>query len=459
GGSSGSAAYVDLPNGLVSNNSANRGGSGQVSLEGWIRITGGRTWSRILDAGSSDIGGGVGGEVTGPGGGGAGLDYLMLSAQVGDDVGTHRIELRNEDPAGGGIATVDHASVAFNTDSHFVLTWDESTGQIKAYENGQEKASMTVDDPMSDLNDVNVWLGRSNWTGDQNMQGEFDEFRVYDRVLTAEDVSNNYNVGPDNDYGSVAAIHFAAQRSTMMKDETQSTSIIVDFANALGVNLNGSPCVAYLSSNPAVLTVDAQGVITAVASGVANVTARIAGEAASITITVESLNEAPVANDDVFSTNEDTPLIMPAPGVLANDTDADGDPLTASQVAGTAHGILTLNPEGSFSYTPDSNFNGTDSFTYQASDGQEDSNVATVTINVLPVNDAPVCAPATAVANGTEPVAITLSGSDLEGDALTYHLVTAPANGTVNISGNVATYRSNPGFSGVDSFSFKVNDG
>ncbi len=76
--------------------------------------------------------------------------------------------------------------------------------------------------------------------------------------------------------------------------------------------------------------------------------------------------------------------------MLANDTDVEGDPLTAVLVDTPQHGTLTLNADGSFTYTPDANFNGTDSFTYKANDGQADTNAATVTITVNPVNDPPV---------------------------------------------------------------------
>ena len=77
--------------------------------------------------------------------------------------------------------------------------------------------------------------------------------------------------------------------------------------------------------------------------------------------------------------------------MLGNDTDVDGDTLTAvAASAGPAHGTLTLNADGSFTYTPAANYNGTDSFTYKANDGTADSNVATVTITVDAVNDAPV---------------------------------------------------------------------
>jgi VCBS repeat-containing protein len=100
--------------------------------------------------------------------------------------------------------------------------------------------------------------------------------------------------------------------------------------------------------------------------------------------------EAPVAVDDGYSIDEDNTLDVAAPGVLDNDTDADGDPLTAELVSGPSKGTLALNADGSFTYTPNANFNGEDSFTYVANDGLEDSNTATVTITINSVNDAPV---------------------------------------------------------------------
>jgi VCBS repeat-containing protein len=98
-------------------------------------------------------------------------------------------------------------------------------------------------------------------------------------------------------------------------------------------------------------------------------------------------NTAPTARPDSYSTNEDTVL---SANVLSNDSDPDsGDTLTAVVVNVPTNGELDLNADGSFTYTPNADFNGTDSFTYRASDGSADSNVATVTITVTPVNDAP----------------------------------------------------------------------
>ena len=91
-----------------------------------------------------------------------------------------------------------------------------------------------------------------------------------------------------------------------------------------------------------------------------------------------SPNTAPTAAGDAYAVNEDGTLIVPAPGVLNNDSDADSDALTAQLVTSTSSGSLAFNADGSFSYTPAANFFGSDSFTYRAFDGTDYSNMATV---------------------------------------------------------------------------------
>jgi VCBS repeat-containing protein len=103
----------------------------------------------------------------------------------------------------------------------------------------------------------------------------------------------------------------------------------------------------------------------------------------NITVTATGGNTAPVANDDSYSTSQDTALTITAPGVLLNDTDADDDPLTAVQLSSAGNGLASLNTDGSFSYTPNAGFTGTDSFTYEAHDNNGGvSASATVTISV-----------------------------------------------------------------------------
>jgi VCBS repeat-containing protein len=111
---------------------------------------------------------------------------------------------------------------------------------------------------------------------------------------------------------------------------------------------------------------------------------------ATVTITVRGANDAPVAGNDQFSVDEDTLLSVNAKGILANDYDLDGDQLMLAVKSQPGHGQLVLRMDGSFTYMPQKDYNGPDAFTYQLSDGQTTSNVATVSISVKAVNDRPV---------------------------------------------------------------------
>jgi len=191
GGSSATQAYGDLPNGLISSNTA-------VTIEGWLTIDStDQGWARVFDFGSSALG-----EVTGPGGGGDGTDYLFLSATVGADYNAQRVEVRNEDPAGGGVFTFDSAAttVAGNT-IHFAVTWEDTgvgTSKINYWRDGVRLTTdAVVNANLADLNDVNNWLGRSNWTADANVNATFDEFRIYDTALVEQQVTTSMNSGPD----------------------------------------------------------------------------------------------------------------------------------------------------------------------------------------------------------------------------------------------------------------------
>ncbi|MGH8886800.1 MAG: Ig-like domain-containing protein, partial [Egibacteraceae bacterium] len=192
---------------------------------------------------------------------------------------------------------------------------------------------------------------------------------------------------------------------------------------------------------------------------------------ATVTLTVRSVNDPPAGVNDAYTTDEDTPLTVPDPGVLSNDTDPESDPLTAALVTGPAHGTLTLNPNGSFAYTPAANFNGTDTFTYNASDGTAVSNTATVTLTVRSVNDAPVAADdsyKTSVVKSLpvlSPLKVKAPGvlsndTDVESDPLTAALVTGPAHGTLTLNPDGSlTYKPNLLFVGTDTFTYKASDG
>lgn len=182
---------------------------------------------------------------------------------------------------------------------------------------------------------------------------------------------------------------------------------------------------------------------------------------ATVTITVAPVNDAPVAVDDTAATPQNTTLTVPAPGVLANDTDIDSAPLTAVLVSGPASGTLTLNPDGSFTFVPASGFVGFVTFTYHAFDGSLPSNTATVKIDVFSTNSAPVAVDDTASTGSGVAVTIDVAAndSDADGDTLVVTLGTPPANGTASCSATACTYQSNAGFNGTDTFTYVVSDG
>lgn len=163
-----------------------------------------------------------------------------------------------------------------------------------------------------------------------------------------------------------------------------------------------------------------------------------------------------VYDDYMASTSEDTALNG---SVMSYDPEADS--LTFSTVSGPSHGSVTWTSPNNYTYTPDADFNGSDSFTYKANDGSSDSNTATVSIGISSVNDAPVASNASN--SGSEDggaVTGTVTASDPEGDSLTFSLGSnaSSGNATVDSWGNYS-YTPNANFHGSDSFTFSVSDG
>jgi hypothetical protein len=188
---------------------------------------------------------------------------------------------------------------------------------------------------------------------------------------------------------------------------------------------------------------------------------------ATATITVVPPNVPPVAVDDGYSTNEGQTLnVNAAGGVLANDTDANGHPLTASLVTGVASGTLTLQTNGSFAYMPAPGFSGIVTFTYQASDGTASSNTATATITVNAVNDPPRAQPDSYTTAEDTPLSVGGNGvlgndSDPEGAALTAEVVRNVPSGHqlfLNPTGAFG-YTPDGDFNGTTTFTYRASDG
>ncbi len=191
----------------------------------------------------------------------------------------------------------------------------------------------------------------------------------------------------------------------------------------------------------------------------------------SVTINVEDVNPAPVAVDDSYTVDEDETLfaVVGTNDLLMNDSDPNNDTLTVTTtpVENVSNGILILNDDGSFTYAADDDFNGTDSFVYEISDGTSTA-TATVTITVNPVSDAPIArddeytvAPGATLTTTLGVDDILQNDSDADGDAITVNTIPIadPTSGTLVLNADgTFEYTPDDGFTGVDMFIYEIED-
>ncbi|HIF9467390.1 TPA: Ig-like domain-containing protein, partial [Photobacterium damselae] len=175
----------------------------------------------------------------------------------------------------------------------------------------------------------------------------------------------------------------------------------------------------------------------------------------TVTVNVTPVNDAPVGEDVSAETQEETAVT----GQLTA-TDVDGDNLTFKPGSNPENGSVTVNPDGSWEYVPNPDFNGEDSFTVVVDDGNGGTDTITVTVNVTPVNDAPVGEDVSAETQEETAVTGQLTATDVDGDNLTFKPGTNPENGSVTINSDGSwEYVPNPDFNGEDSFTVVVDDG
>ncbi|WP_230970026.1 Ig-like domain-containing protein [Nitrogeniibacter aestuarii] len=179
---------------------------------------------------------------------------------------------------------------------------------------------------------------------------------------------------------------------------------------------------------------------------------------ATATITIDPANDVPLAMDDAYTTDEDVPVSGDLSG---NDTpSADGGNVWAL-VSGPSNGTVVVNADGTFTYTPNPDYNGTDSFEYSITDIDGDTTTATATITIDPVNDVPVAADDAYTTDEDVPVSGDLSGNDTPSadGGNVWALVSGPSNGTVVVNADgTFTYTPNPDYNGTDSFEYSITD-
>ncbi len=175
----------------------------------------------------------------------------------------------------------------------------------------------------------------------------------------------------------------------------------------------------------------------------------------TVSITVTPVNDVPAGSGDTRSTSEDTPVNGSVTG-----TDTDGDQLTFSTSMQPNHGSVTVNPNGTYTYTPNPDYNGPDSFIILVSDGKGGTVTVNVEITVTPVNDAPTGTGDNKTTPEDTPVSGAVNGADVDGDALTFTKASEPVNGSVTVATDGKyTYTPNANYVGTDNFTIHISDG
>ena len=435
GGASDTAGYIDLPNGMAS------GRAGDATFEGWASINGSQNWSRLFDFGSSTAG-----EPTAPGGSGAGVEYLVLAAQNGAAQTTQRLELSENGVLATGDPTVAYTEGA---QFHFVVVYDEDGNagqpQLRYYKDGTLVSTVNATQLLKNVADPNCWLGRSNFTADNNLQGAFNEFRVWDGAMEQAEITDSAAAFASGELPNALHVDsFTASPPTFYAGQRVTLSwTISNPGGALTgtINNGGGSFTAATGSvivTPSATTTYALSVTNGTATRTAS--ARVVLDTATITAAHQTLS---------------TPYQTAKPVTLsATATPAAAMTYTITRPPG--HGTLTGTPPA-VTYTPEPGFTGLDNFAFTASAGALVSNVGGVSITVTP--DIPTAAETSVSTAFHTPVAIALPASDPDNEPLTYTIVDAPANGALSGTGAGRTYTPAEGFAGTDTFTFQVSDG
>ena len=349
-------------------------------------------------------------------------------------------------------------AVALTTTSSTTVTWDEVAGAInyrveRSLNGSTNWATVGAVRTTADLTDSGLTLGVRYFyrVFAANTAGESSSSAVVSLVVkNLEAYTDRYAVGHDRSL-TRTAINGVLSNDVDANKEPLSAVLVADVQHG----------TLYLGADGGFIYIPEPGF-----ASVDSFSYRASNgslESSVVVVMIDVTEQAPVAVADRYFARSGQVLIVNSGGVLFNDTDAESDPLTAALVATAQHGTLDLHADGTFTYTPTADYSGTDSFTYQASDGTLTSNTATVTITVTAT--APVAVADRYYARSGQALAVATGGvlfndTDAESDPLTAALVATAQHGTLDLHADgTFTYTPTAGYSGTDSFSYQASDG
>jgi len=344
------------------------------------------------------------------------------------------IESASSDSANFGVFTGNGVwqpvGVSINQWQHIAVVY--SASGIQFYKNGEKFEFGNA--PGNQTSSATFNFGRTPAGGDF-FPGCLDDIRVWESERSQSEIIANMNkelVGNENDLVAYWKLN----------DGSGDTAL-----NARGTGNNGLLGGGEDSEKPQ--WVDSTAPVTNYDNAVS----------ANIVITVtESANGAPVAVADAGTTDEDSPVTL---NVLANDSDPDGDSFLISSATKPNHATVKINDDNTITYMPELNYFGDDKFDYIIKDSNDKTAIATVTMTINPVNDAPTAAKDTVgtVLSTMVVIPVLFNDNDAEAEPLTVVDVTDPANGNVAVTNEqTIEYTPDGGYLGPDTFEYTIED-
>jgi len=385
------------------------------------------------------------------------------------DVGTYSVALTVTGPGGSNIKTV--ADMITIISAAPMPTTDTSQ---TAQEDGSITIALTATDPNGQAVTFAISTNPTNgtatlsgsdviYTPNANFFGtDTFSYTASNETYTSSPVIITINVQGEDDDPTTNNVSATTDEDTAVTVNLDATEIDGDNFSFSIINQPSNGILGSINGNQVEYTPNQDWNGTDVFTFEAMDDRIILGKrnVATATITVNSVNDAPATQDQSVSSNEDN-----AVDITLTSSDVEDDSVSYSIISNTTNGTTTLSG-AIVKYTPSSDWNGTDTFTFNANDGTDDSNTSTVTISIASVNDAPIANNVTSqmdenkVSGRYQPVTVTLNASDVDGDDLTYNLVASPPNGSVgDISNNEIIYTPNQDFNGEDTFTYNANDG
>lgn len=371
-----------------------------------------------------------------------GADSFVVQVSDGSLTDTITVNLTIQPVNDTPVANGQSVSTAENTAKAITLSGSDIDGDTLTYSVVSQPAHGTLSGTAPSL----TYTPADNYHGSDSFTFKVNDGSVDSNIATVAITATVVNDPPVANGQSVSTAEDTAKLITLSGSDTDgdplSYAVVIQPAHGsltgTAPNLTYTPSADYHGADSFTFKVNDGSVDSNIAT---------------VSITVTPVNDAPVANEQSVSTAEDA-----AKAITLTGTDIDGNNLTYIIVSQPAHGILSGSAPN-VTYTPAANYNGSDSFTFKANDGSVDSNVATVSITITPVNDAPVANGQSVSTAEDTAKAITLLGTDADGNNLTYSVASQPAHGTLSGSAPNVTYTPATNYNGTDSFTFKVNDG